>query len=196
MSVYQRLPFIVATLMLLGLGLSGCAGTVTPPTRYLLPSTAPVTPASPDATLEIARLRLAHYLDVDGIVMQLDDIELREARDHQWAEGLDQQLARNLQAHLSRHLPEWRITQGQSGDDNALSLHISIDQFQGRHDGYALASGQWQLRDEQNRLMHMASFQTRTALESDGYPALVRALGQSFEKASQDIAIAIRRAVL
>jgi uncharacterized lipoprotein YmbA len=42
----------------------------------------------------------------------------------------------------------------------------------------------------------MASFHTQTALESDGYPALVRALGQSFEKASKDIAAAIQRAVL
>ncbi|SHL95436.1 PqiC family protein [Vreelandella subglaciescola] len=196
MSVFQRSLLIIAALMLLSLGLSGCAGTVTPSTRYLLPSTAPATPDAPDATLEIARLRLAHYLDVDGIVMQLDDIELREANEHQWAEGLDQQLARGLQANLSRELPGWRVMQGQSGDDSALSLHISIDQFQGRYDGYALTSGQWQLRDDQNRLIHMASFHTQTALESDGYPALVRALGQSFEKASKDIAAAIQRAVL
>lgn len=196
MSVFQRSLLVITALMLLGLGLSGCASTVTPSSRYLLPSTAPATPETPDTTLEISRLRLAHYLDVDGIVMQLDDIELHEAHEHQWAEGLDQQLARHLQANLSRALPNWRVIQGQSGNDNALSLHISIDQFQGRYDGYALASGQWQLRDAQNRLIHMASFNTQTALENDGYPALVRALGQSFEKANKDIAAEIQRAVL
>ncbi|WNK18808.1 ABC-type transport auxiliary lipoprotein family protein [Halomonas piscis] len=195
MLVFQRLLPLLAAL-LLGLGLGGCAGKVSPSSRYLLPAVAPEVADAPDATLELGRLRLAHYLDVEGIVMQLDDIELREAREHRWAEGLDQQLTRNLKAHLSRDLPTWRVTRASPGDDDAYTLDVSIDQFQGRHDGYAVASGQWQLRSAQGRLLHMDSFSANTALERDGYPALVRALGKSLEQAADEMAAGIRRAVL
>lgn len=201
MFVLPRPLLLTLALTLLASGLAGCAGTVTPPTRYQLPDTASATQtgdaaSKPLATLEISQLRLAHYLDVDGIIMQMDDIKLREAREHQWAEGLDQQLARSLQSNLAGELPQWRVTRGRSGDDSALSLRINIDQFQGRYDGYALISGQWQLRDAQNKLISMDGFRARTALEDDGYPALVRALGQSLASASEDIAAAIQRGVL
>lgn len=194
MLAFPRPLLLIA--LLLSLGLGGCAGKVTPSARYVLPAATPEIPNAAEATLALGRLRLAHYLDVEGIVMQLDDIELREARDHRWAEGLDQQLRRNLQAHLSQDLPAWRVVQGSAGDTDAYTLHISIDQFQGRYDGYALAGGQWQLRSAGGKLVHMASFTTRTALEQDGYPALVRALGQSLEQAAGEIATGIRRAVL
>lgn len=196
MPVFQRLSLLPVALLLLSLGLGGCAGKVTPSTRYLLPAATPAVPDAPEATLQLGRLSLAHYLDVEGIVMQLDDIELREAQDHRWAEGLDQQLMRNLQAYLSQDLPSWRVIQGSAGNADAYTLHVSVDQFQGRQDGYALTSGQWQLRSVGGDLLHMASFSTRTALEQDGYPALVRALGQSFEQAAGEIATGIRRAVL
>lgn len=70
-------------LLLLGLSLllSACASSVTPPARYMLPSSPAVNaPVQPQATLKVSAPRLAHYLDVDGIVMQLDDIALNEAR--------------------------------------------------------------------------------------------------------------------
>ncbi|MBR9903335.1 MAG: hypothetical protein GYB15_05535, partial [Gammaproteobacteria bacterium] len=82
-------------LLLVCLLVSACASSVTPPARYMLPS-APLasTPQQPQGTLLVSSPRLAHYLDVDGIVMQLDDITLNAAREHQWAEGLGRQLER------------------------------------------------------------------------------------------------------
>jgi len=132
--------------------------------------------------------RLAHYLDVDGIVFQLDDIEMREAREHQWADTLANQLERNLRGSLAQALPAIRFSRAGGPSDGMLSLQLDIDEFQGRHDGYAIASGQWQLRDSNNALVYLDSFHARTALNNDGYPALVRALGQSWSDVALDIA--------
>ncbi|NYS61543.1 membrane integrity-associated transporter subunit PqiC [Halomonas salicampi] len=175
--------------LLLSLLLSACASNVTPPTRYvLLNDNQPHAPGSPKAELSIDTVRLAHYLDVEGIVMQLDDIEMREAREHQWAEGLNRQLARNLRDDLAVLLKEVQVVQGSTGSDDALTLQLDVDEFHGRYDGYAVASGQWQLRDAQNKLLHLDRFQARAALENDGYPALVRALSQSWKNVADDIA--------
>lgn len=175
--------------LLLSLLLSACASNVTPPTRYVLPNVnQPNAPESPKAELSIDTVRLAHYLDVEGIVMQLDDIEMREAREHQWAEGLNRQLARNLRDDLADALKSVQVVNGNAGSGDALTLRLDVDAFHGRYDGYAIASGQWQLRDAQNKLLHLDRFQTRTALEDDGYPALVRALSKSWANVASDIA--------
>lgn len=89
---------------------SACASSTTPPTRYMLPvDQLSSTTNQPEGTLVLSSPRLAHYLDVDGIVMQLDDITLNAAREHQWAEGLDRQLERKIRTHLSQALPMLRV---------------------------------------------------------------------------------------
>lgn len=174
--------------------ISACASSVTPPARYMLPSEPLAsTPSQPEGTLVLGTPRLAHYLDVDGIVMQLDDITLNAAREHQWAEGLDRQLERRMRTHLSQALPTLRVVRTESRQPNALSLRLNIDQFQGRFDGVAVASGQWQLLNGEGELLAMENFYAETALEQDGYPALVRALSESWDQAAELIANNIRQ---
>lgn len=168
---------------------SACASSVTPPARYMLPSDQLVsTPNQPEGTLILSAPRLAHYLDVDGIVMQLDDITLNAAREHQWAEGLDRQLERRMRANLSQALPTLRIIRSEGEQPDALTLRLTIDQFQGRFDGVAVTSGQWQLLNGQGTLLAMENFYAETKLEEDGYPALVRALNNSWDQAAELIA--------
>lgn len=184
----KRAGLFIMTLVVTSL-LTACASSVSPPSRYMLPVVSPSSaPDSPQAHIQVNLPRLAHYLDVDGIVFQLDDIEMREAREHQWADTLASQLERNLRGTLAKALPSIRFSRADGLSDETLSLHLDVDEFQGRYDGYAVASGQWELRDSKNTLLHLDSFQTRTALNDDGYPALVRALGQSWAEVAQDIA--------
>lgn len=174
--------------------ISACASSVTPPARYMLPSEPLAsTPSQPKGTLVLGTPQLAHYLDVDGIVMQLDDITLNAAREHQWAEGLDRQLERRMLTNLSQALPSLRVVRTESRQPNALSLRLNIDQFQGRFDGVAVASGQWQLLNSEGELLAMENFYAETALEQDGYPALVRALSDSWDQAAELIANNIRQ---
>ncbi|PXX95604.1 PqiC family protein [Halomonas sp. LBP4] len=188
--------WLIAAVALLSLG--GCASASSPSTRYTLPegsvATAPV-----DATAEHLLLvrppRLAHYLDVEGIVLQLDDITLNQAREHLWAEALGRQLERGLRARLAARLPGTRVLRDDGSDRgvDAIRLRLEVDRFQGRHDGLAVAGGQWQLRDADGRLLAMDGFHAETELDADGYPALVRALGRSWDEVADQIAAAVRR---
>lgn len=181
-------------LMFLSLMLAACASSVTPPARYMLPSNGLAnTPSSPQGTLQLRSPRLAHYLDVDGIVMQLDDITLNQAREHQWAESIDRQLARSLRTQLSQELPLIRVVRDDSSQPEALTLRLDVDQFQGRYDGLAVVAGQWQLRSPSDELLAMKSFSAQTILDEDGYPALVRALSASWEDVARQIADQIRQ---
>lgn len=180
--------------LVLCLLVSACASSVSPPARYMLPNnpTASI-PSQPEGTLQLSPPRLAHYLDVDGIVMQLNDITLNAAREHQWAEGLNRQLEREMRSRLSQALPTLRVIRAEGTQANALTLQLDIDQFQGRFDGVAVASGQWQLLDGEGELLAMENFQTETTLQEDGYPALVRALSSSWDQAAELIASHIRQ---
>ncbi|XKF16685.1 ABC-type transport auxiliary lipoprotein family protein [Halomonas sp. BLK-85] len=184
----RRLDLFMVMLLLAPL-LTACASSVTPAARYLLPSVpAAGIPATPVVDIQVDVPQLAHFLDVDGIVLQLDDIEMREARDHQWGDTLDRQLARNLRSALALSLPATRITRASNPSREVLTLSLDIDEFQGRYDGYAVASGQWQLRNADNQLLHLGSFTQSAALVDDGYPALVRALGQAWNDVADEIA--------
>lgn len=176
-------------MLLVPLLLSACASQSTSATRYVLPGAQLASPpSSPEGTLQVTSPRLPHYLDVEGIVMQTDDITLREANAHQWAEAIGRQLERGLRARLSQALPTWRVVRDAASDDQAITLRLEVDQFQGRQDGRAVASGQWQLLNQQGDVLAMETFNADTPLEEDGYPALVRALGKSWDKVSEQIA--------
>lgn len=189
----RRLPLLwLAAAM--SLFLSACASSVSPPTRYMLPASPAVSASSSaEATLQVSAPRLAHYLDVDGIVMQLDDITLNEAREHQWAESIGRQLERALRAELADQLPSVQVVRAEGSRPGTLTLSMEVDQFQGRYDGVAVASGQWQLRDSDGEMLALKSFTAETTLDQDGYPALVRSLGESWQAVAEQIADQLRQ---
>lgn len=179
--------------------LAGCASSTSPANRYMLPDS--VTSLAdrshtPGHLLVVQSPRLAHYLDEDGIVLQLDDITLNAARQHLWAEPLARQLERGLRERLAQRLPDTRIMRDESslGRSEAQRLRLEVDRFHGRHDGFAVASGRWQLLAADGRLLAMERFHTETELDDDGYPALVRALGSSWDRVAEEIAEGIARA--
>ncbi|TVP46753.1 MAG: hypothetical protein EA345_11765 [Halomonas sp.] len=189
MSTWIKRSLLVSICLLM----SACASSVTPPARYMLTGHQMTSaPAQPEGILRLSAPRLAHYLDVDGIVMQLDDITLNAAREHQWAEGLNRQLERGLRARLSQALPSLRVIRAEGSQPDALTLRIDVDQFQGRFDGQAVTSGQWQLVNAEGELLAMENFYAETTLEEDGYPALVRALSTSWDRTAELIANEIR----
>ena len=189
----RRSPLLLLFISLSML-LSACASSVSPPARYMLPASPAVsTPSNAQGTLQVRTPRLAHYLDVDGIVMQPDDITLNAAREHQWAEGIGRQLERALRAELATQLPDVQVVRAEGNNPGALTLSIEVDQFQGRYDGVAVASGQWQLRGADGALLALKSFTAETTLEQDGYPALVRSLGASWQSVATQITQALRQ---
>lgn len=181
--------------------LAGCASSAAPPSIYMLPAeNSSETSTQRSATLAgisdedgpllaIRALRLAPFLDVQGIAFQLDDVRLQEAGNHQWAEPLASQLERGLRDRLATRLPQDRVMLDRAvdGETPALILRVEIDRFQGHHSGHAAVGGRWQLRDAQGEPLAHRSFDINTPLEADGYPALVRALAKGLDQLADEI---------
>lgn len=181
--------------LLFSLVLAGCAGSDNASHRaaYLLPET----PASQqyDARLSVtvAPVTTAAFLDDDGIVMQLNHIEIHQARHHQWAEALPDQLRQLLIQRLATAMPEAQIVaRGQpQGPAPVREVRLQLDRFQGRFDGVALIRGHWQILNEQKTLLKQQPFAVEVPLNADGYPELVRALASGWEQVADQLAPAL-----
>lgn len=185
--------FRFGMLLMLTLSLSACFQS-NPPVkteRYSLQEVSAPQQASPSVstttyTLLLNRIQLADYLDTDRIVIQLDDITMRPARDHLWVDNLSQELRRGLRTRLASRLDHVTVVDPQPGLAAASnSLNITIDQFHGHMQGYAVLSGQWQSGGSS---LPPQSFRFTTPLAEDGYPALVRALGHNLDLLCDQIA--------
>ncbi len=177
------------------LSLLACANQAVNTQRYTLPETLQSTEKTStlDAqVLVIGSISLAEFLDSERIALQMDDITLHQANEHLWAENLGQQILRGLRSRLSKQLPELLVVSDSRGlKQTALNLQLDIEQFHGHFTGTAVTSGQWRLQDSQGNLLLIAPFTIETALVSDGYPALVRALGSNLDKLAEEIATEI-----
>lgn len=175
--------------------LTACAGQSTPANRYTLPeidATQTSGSTAPQARrLWVRPVEVASYLDQEGIVMQLSDIELNAANQNLWAEDLGQQLTRRLRQSLTADLPNVTLVGSDQDSPSAPRLTLNVEQFQGRYDGQAVASGEWQLHED-GRLLAQRHFDVTKPLQGDGYPALVRTLGDVWQSVAQQIATAIR----
>ncbi|SEK30632.1 PqiC family protein [Halomonas daqiaonensis] len=189
-------PWIAAFAAILWL--TGCASSSPPASRYTLPAgelAGDTAGVDAEHLLLVRPPQLARFLDVEGIVYQLDDITLVEAREHRWAEPLSNQLERGLRDRLAASLADTRVVlaEGERGDADGYRLQVDIDRFQGRANGLAVAGGRWQLRDGDGELLAVKNFTVENKLEADGYPALVRALSRSWDGVADEIAAEIKR---
>ncbi|SDK78069.1 hypothetical protein SAMN05192555_101183 [Franzmannia pantelleriensis] len=191
-SFGPRWPGVGVLLLALTL-LAGCAsGGGVSAQRYSLPEGVQPNQVSrsdaPSQRLVVSRIRVTDYLDAEGIVMQLDDITLNRARQHLWAEDLSRQLQRGLRQRLAERLPDTQVVGDDSRRDGAHELRLDVTHFQGRYDGQAIARGEWQLRDASGEIIALEPFAAATTLDADGYPALVRALGLSWDAVADQLA--------
>lgn len=145
---------------------------------YQLPAVAPSVVHSKAPAVYIEPLQVAGYLNGRGLVLQVSDVELVMARQHLWAEALEQQLQRQLRDLLA---------QGSNGFTAVLQpaaatprLTVQLDRFHGQPDGYAVVGGYFAVSNQPA----MYAFNFRIALTSDGYPALVNALAEGLQQLS------------
>lgn len=182
-----KIGFVVILITLL----AGCAKQAVDHHRYFLPATETSSQRAnqSSALLQISSVQLAEFLNDGGLVLQLDDITLNQAKQHQWAEDLRQQINRGLQDRLNERQQQFTVVGPQTSA--ALRLSLVIDAFHGRHDGQALTSGQWQIQNSEGDIDSLQRFQLQTALAEPGYPALVRALGHNLDQLADMLAKAL-----
>lgn len=180
------------TLALLGL-LAGCSSAPTALHYYSLDAEIPQSngvTAQPQHQLVLRPVALSGQLDRMSLVYQLEGKELHFAEYHRWAGSLDAQLNQLTLNGLSSRLPGWVIRQ--DGARKGPVLTISVERFQGRHDGRALLSGRWRLLTEEGVVLRDVPFQQERVLPADGYGALVDELGQGWQQLLDQIAADVR----
>lgn len=181
--------------LLLVLSLLACANQAVNTQRYTLPETfqsSGKTSTLDAQVLVIGSISLAEFLDSERIALQMDDITLHQANEHLWAENLGQQIRRGLRSRLSKQLPELLVVSDSRGlKQTAWNLQLDIEQFHGHFTGKAVTSGQWRLQDSKGNMLLISPFTIETPLASDGYPALVRALGSNLDKLAEKLAAEI-----
>lgn len=154
-----------------------------------VPEQVSVTQSAKKPQIWVQPIRLSNMLVNAGIVYQTTDINYTVANQHLWINPLDQQLQQNLISGLTKALPG-TVVANQPVEDNLAKLTVTVNYFQGRYDGQVIISGDW-IYIENNKVINQPFSLVLTQTE-DGYPALVRTLGQGWEQVVSDIAKAIQ----
>lgn len=174
--------------------MAGCASKTVQPTTYILPASTPEQHYSSALAVAIAPIRLTGLLDNQGIVMELNDIEVYQARQHLWAEDIGIQLQQQLQQRLTLSLPRAQIVAKGQPLQAGLpqrEVRVSVNGFQGSYNGNAIVQGQWLLLGESGQLLKQHNFRIEQPLAADGYPALVRTLAAAWDQVSEQLAAAL-----
>ena len=172
----------------------GCASKTVQPTTYMLPTSTPEQHYSSALAVAVAPIRLTGLLDNQGIVMELNDIEVYQARQHLWAEDIGVQLQQQLQQRLTLSLPRTQIVAKGQPLQAGLpqrEIRVSVNAFQGSYNGNAIVQGQWLLLGENGQLLKQKNFRIEQPLAADGYPTLVRSLGAAWDQVSDELAGAL-----
>lgn len=133
-------------------------------------------------TVYIEPIQVASYLNGRGLVLQISDVELIVARQHVWAEALDQQLQRQLRNRLQALAPEYMTVLQPLPE--TVRITVQLEQFHGDADGQAIVSGRFAISNRERAV----PFVIREPLTDNGYPALVIALADAVQQLSQQIA--------
>lgn len=172
---------MIAICMLFVAGCSSPASQI----HYYQLSAAPINviQSKPLAAIAIAPVKVASYLNGSGLVVQQSAVELSIARQHLWADSLEQQLQRQLTEYITLTLPALPLVPINTPD--ALTLQVEVDRFYATEQGLALLSGRYTVTGHGE--LRTKPFSYQVPLTANGYPAMVSALSEGWQQLLQDI---------
>ncbi|MBO5566784.1 MAG: membrane integrity-associated transporter subunit PqiC [Succinivibrio sp.] len=168
---------LLAGLALCTVLLGGCASSDTPSQiRYSMIQD--LEPSMMSGSSNV-KLQLNPALDGGGIVLQVSDHSLREARFHRWAEPLDSQLTALVNNALVSE--KFRL-KGQI-------LNVYVSRFQGSEAGKVYVSAAFSLMTPQGNTIKTSNRQLEALQEAEGYEALVASLRSGFDRVCHEALI-------
>lgn len=168
--------------------LAGCSSPASEIRYYQLATpAAAVIDTQQKPPLAIAPIKVASYLNGSGLVLQQSAVEFSIARQHLWADALEQQLQRQLTGYLLSALPKQPLAA--LNTPGARTLLVEIDRFYANENGQATVSGRYSLNWQQGSSTVPFSYQV--ALAHDGYPAMVQALSLGWQQLLQELAMVL-----
>jgi uncharacterized lipoprotein YmbA len=180
----------------LALLLVGCSSTA-PPERsyYLLRAEVDgekLGPVEPMTDVGLGRISVAPYLNRTGVVIQVDDNQVREARYHLWAEPLPKGIGYYLEDRLSELLGR-PLAGSEAARQPRYRIDVDVEEFHGTLDGEARLVARWSLMDTKTGIARVTERLRRsTTLADDGYPSLVKAQTALLDELAERIASALR----
>ncbi|MBP5243626.1 MAG: membrane integrity-associated transporter subunit PqiC, partial [Succinivibrio sp.] len=127
-------------------------------------------------------LQLNPVLDGGGIVLQVSDHSLREARFHRWAEPLNAQLGALVSNNLSKEKFSLK--------DHTLEVYVA--RFQGSESGNIYISASFSVLNSQGLKLKTVSRQLETQQSEPGYDALVSSLRTGFDWICHDALLELK----
>ena len=176
------LPLAVALLV------TGCAATPLEQHEYLLrPQKLEVVSAGGRSAVLLKPVQVPPYLDQRGVVLQTGPAEIRAARQHRWAEPLDESLGRYLQVGIAKAADRPVETAPITSRSEGQKITVSVHQLHGTEDGSVRLVADYVLEDASGQ-RKLGSFDESLRQPGDGYPALVSAHGTLLDRLAEEIA--------
>ncbi|NND68430.1 MAG: hypothetical protein HKN19_12655, partial [Halioglobus sp.] len=152
--------------------LAACAGAVEPSYYLLRPDVAATSRTLEPAPYRLGPVSVAPYIDRAGLLLETAPGQIRPARNHLWAEPVQEGVRALLAAQISRELGQDILPQDPTATGPIIS--IRIDQLHGTLTGEAKLVAYWSLI-EGGATTRAEQFAGTLALASDGYRALAQA---------------------
>lgn len=163
----HSLPLLAACL------LAACAGAPVEPSYYLLRTDgAAASRALEPAPYRLGPVSVAPYIDRAGLLLETAPGQVRPARNHLWAEPVQEGVRALLTAEISRALGKDILPLDPTAHGPVIS--VSIDQLHGTLAGAAKLVAYWSVV-EGGETLRAERFAATLPLDRDGYGALAQA---------------------
>ena len=156
--------------------LSACSSQPVEKRKYTLHPVTLDTEYQTAPSIALGKIELAPYLRHEGIVIETNAGEVRNAKHNLWAESLDYSVRRYLQVQLRQALDAPVALHATASVEMPHTIDVVIHQMHGTESGTIKIVASWQVQNADSAEAAIESeFVATEKLTADGYPELVRA---------------------
>jgi uncharacterized lipoprotein YmbA len=140
--------------------------------------------------LLIAPIKLADFLSMGGIAMQLSEHQMQISEQYRWANNLNTAISQVLEENLTTELPQYHIesSTNQWQEQKHHQLVISFSHFNVGLNHKVIAAGNYWLFNDNDNLIVKRHFNIAKNIDNDGYESAVTSLNQTLVTLAQQIA--------
>lgn len=185
-----------AGLLILAVGLEGCATSSTPNYYTLIPKVTTGMTEGRAISVSIGPFELPEYLNRPQMVTRGTGAALTLHEFHRWAEPLSNVFVRTLATNVSRRLGSDAVYEYPVHGVDALNrVSGTVQRFDVNDEGLAILEVQWAILDREGQVFFMGgrSYYKATIIDADNFDAHAEALSITLEKFAVDITAALIR---
>ena len=172
--------------------LSACSSQPVEKRKYTLHPVTLETGYRTAPSIALGKIELAPYLRHEGIVIETNAGEVRNAKHNLWAESLSYSVRRYVQVQLREALDAPVALHAATSSDVAQTIDVLVHQMHGTESGTVKIVASWQVRGSSaDDTTVETEFVATEKLTADGYPELVRGHKLLLDALAREIAAAL-----